>query len=92
MKNSAQDKEHILVYVNDKPKRLFLGLKVKHAIGPRQVRLVREHRAVVRNEDDNTVDIDGALYDGERLYLVRVDPTELVDDLQRRAEERGPKI
>jgi len=33
--------EHVTVFVNDKPKRLFLGLKVKHAIGARWTRKVR---------------------------------------------------
>lgn len=78
--------EHVTVFVNDKPKRLFLGLKVKHAIGARWTRKVREHRALVRDADGNRVDVDGALYDGERLYLAPMDPTTFADEVRRRAE------
>jgi hypothetical protein len=77
--------ETITVYVNHKPKRLFIGLKVKHAIGPRWTRRVREHRAMVRDADGNGVDVDGALYDGERLQLAPMDPTTFADEVQRQA-------
>src|SRR5512135_1686480 len=72
--------QQLTVYVNDRPKRLFHGLKVKHAIGARNANAVREHRAVVRDGDGNQVDVDGALYDGERLYLTSMDPTSFADE------------
>lgn len=77
--------QQLTVYVNDRPKRLFLGLKVKHAIGTRQARAVREHRAMVHDGDGNPLDIDGALYDGERLYLASMDPTTFADEVRRKA-------
>ena len=77
--------QQLTVYVNDRPKRSFLGLKVKHAIGARQARAVREHRAIVRDENGNPLDIDGALYDGERLYLASMDPNTFADEVRRRA-------
>jgi hypothetical protein len=83
--SSETHNQHLTVYVNDRPKRLFLGLKVKHAIGTRQARAVREHRAIVRDADGNPVDIDGALYDGERLYLASMDPNTFADEVRRRA-------
>ena len=77
--------EKIIVYVKDKPKQFFIGLKVKHAIGARKAKAVREHRAIVRDADGNTVDVDGALYDGERLYLAPMDPATFADEAQRQA-------
>ncbi len=77
--------EKITVYVNDKPKKLFLGMNVKHAIGTRQTKAVREHRAIVRDADGNSVDVDGALYDGERLYVLPMNPTTFADQVQRNA-------
>ena len=74
--------EKFIVYVNDKPKEIFRGLLVKHAIGYRNARSVREHKALVRDADGNAVDVDGALYEGERLYLTRIDPRSFADELQ----------
>lgn len=82
---SETPNQQLTVYVDDKPKRLFHGLKVKHAIGARKTKAVREHRAVVRDVDGNQVDIDGALYDGERLYLTLMDPTTFADEVRRKA-------
>ena len=49
------DPEKITVYVNDRPKELFLGMCVKHAIGARGVRLVNSHRALVVDASGNRV-------------------------------------
>lgn len=49
-----------------------MGMKVKHALGPRLAREVREGRAVVRDQFGQ-VDLDGALYDGQRLLVEPVD-------------------
>jgi hypothetical protein len=78
-------RETITVYVNDKPKQLFIGMSVKHAIGARKAQAVREHRTIVRDADGNIVDVDGALYDGERLYLAPMDPATFADEVQRQA-------
>jgi hypothetical protein len=59
----------ITVYVEDEPRRFFLGLRVRHAIGYRQAWQVEQGRAVVEDGDGNRVDLDGALYDGQRLYV-----------------------
>jgi hypothetical protein len=59
----------ITVYVNDRPRRLFLGLRVRHAIGYPQARRVERGEAMVENGHGNRVDLDGALYDGEWLYV-----------------------
>jgi hypothetical protein len=75
----------ITVYVNDKPKETFLGMRVRNVIGARALQRVQAHRAIVRDGEGNVVDIDGALYDGERLYIAPMDPTTLADEIQRRA-------
>ncbi len=75
--------DKITVYVDDRPKQLFVGMSVKHAIGTRMTRRVREHRAIVRDADGNYVDVDGALYDGERLYLGAMDPTTFADEVRK---------
>jgi hypothetical protein len=77
--------EKITVYVNDQPKELFLGLRVKNALGARWTQRVKEHRAVVRDAEGNRVDVDGALYDGERLSLSPMDPKTFADEVQKRA-------
>ena len=79
------DTEKITVYVNDRPKDLFLGMCVKHAIGARWVRLVKSHRALVVDAAGNRVELDGALYHGERLSLTPIDARKIADDAQRRA-------
>jgi hypothetical protein len=58
----------VTVYVNDEPRRFFLGLRVRHAVGYEQAWRVEHGKAVIRDGDGNQVDLDGALYDGERLY------------------------
>ncbi len=78
-------RETLIVYVNDKPKQLFIGMNVKHAIGSRWTKRVLEHHAIVRNAEGNTVDVDGALFDGERLYLSSMDPTTFADEVQKLA-------
>lgn len=78
--------EKITVYLNDKPKSLFIGMRVKNAISARRVQAVREQRAVIRDADGNTIDVDGALYDGERLYIAPMDPTTFADEVRKRAD------
>lgn len=73
--------ETLTVYVDDKPKRLLNGQKVKHAIGPRKTKAVQAHRAIVRDAAGNTVDIDGALYTDERLYVAPMDPQTFADEV-----------
>ncbi len=75
----------ITVYVNDKPKETFLGMRVRNVIGARALQRVQAHRAIVRDGEGNVVDIDGALYDGEQLYIAPMDPTTFADEIQRRA-------
>ncbi len=79
----ASDK--ITIYVNDKPQRFFLGAQVKHAIGTRAAKAVRAHRAVVRDAAGNSVDVDGALAEGTRLYVTPTTPTEFADEVLRHA-------
>lgn len=78
-------REKITVYVNDKPKELFFGMCVKHAIGARATQRVKTHHAVVRDAEGNRVDIDGALYDAQRLYVAPMDPQKFADEIQKRA-------
>jgi hypothetical protein len=59
----------ITVYVNDEPRSFFLGLRVRHAVGYRQAWRVECGEAVVEDSRGNRIGLDGALYDGERLYV-----------------------
>jgi len=72
--------KHVRVYVNDREEVLHLGLKVKHAVGQKWARKVRQHRAIVRDADGNRYDLDGALFDGQRLYVQDVTPEEYWKD------------
>jgi hypothetical protein len=58
-----------MIYVDDEPRRFFLGLRVRHAIGYRAAWRVERREAIVIDQDGNQVDLDGALYEGERLYV-----------------------
>jgi hypothetical protein len=66
---SEHSGRRITVYVDDEPQRFFLGLRVRHAIGYRRTWRVARGEATVEDGEGNQVDLDGALYDGERLYL-----------------------
>jgi hypothetical protein len=59
----------VTVYVQDEPREFFLGLRVRHAIGYRRSQRVVRGAALVEDGEGNPVDLDGALYDGERLYV-----------------------
>ena len=61
----------LTVYVEGRPQQHHLGFKVRHAIGSGAVKLVEEGEAEVRDGDGNRMDVDGALYDGERLHVIR---------------------
>lgn len=77
--------QKITVYVNNKPKTTFLGMRVRNVIGARAVQRVQAHQAIVRDGEGHVVDIDGALYDGERLYIALLDPQTFADEVLRRA-------
>lgn len=66
---SDESRRRITVFVNDTPRRLFLGLRVRHALGHSVARLAELGQATVEDGHGNRVDLDGALYDGERLYV-----------------------
>ena len=59
----------VTVTVNGEPRRYFLGLRVRHALGYEQAQRVEQGRAVVEDGDCNRVDLDGALFDGQRLTV-----------------------
>lgn len=63
------ENQRLLVYVDDEPRRFYLGLRVRHAVGYRAAWRVERREAIIVDQDGNQVDLDGALYDGERLYV-----------------------
>jgi hypothetical protein len=71
--------EQVTVHVNGESRRFYLGLRVRHAIGYQQSKLVECHQAMVEDGDGNRVDLDGALYDGERLNVkVKASPNPVI--------------
>ena len=66
----------LTVYVNDEPRRFFVGLRVRHAVGYSAAWRVERREAIITDGEGNQLDLDGALYDGERLYVEQLDPTE----------------
>ena len=68
--------QRLTVYVNDEPRRFFLGLRVRHAVGYAAAWRVERREAIITDGDGNQLDLDGALYDGERLYVEQLDPPE----------------
>jgi hypothetical protein len=66
---SSTGTRRIVVYVDNEPRRFFLGLRVRHAIGYQAAWRVERGEAIVQDSGGNRVDLDGALYDGERLYV-----------------------
>ncbi len=73
----------VRVTVNGKTTAFHLGLKVKHAIGQTWARKVRAHRAIVRDADGNRTDLDGALFEGQRLVVTDATETEFWSDIAR---------
>jgi hypothetical protein len=71
---SMATKQKITVYVNDEPGRFFLGLRVRHAIGYQDAWRVARREAVVRDAEGNQLDLEGILYDGERLFVQPITP------------------
>jgi hypothetical protein len=61
--------QRITVYVNKEPRRFFLGLRVRHAVGHEAAWHVERGEAIVEDGDGNRLDLDGALYDGLRLTI-----------------------
>ncbi len=78
--------ESITVFVNDKPKRAFLGMRVRNVLTARWLDAVRAHRAEIHDATGDRVDVDGALYDGEKLYVVQTTPRQFGADVLRRAD------
>ena len=68
--------QRLTVYVNDEPRRFFVGLRVRHAVGYSAAWRVERREALVIDGDGNRLDLDGALYDGERLYVEPPDDPE----------------
>ncbi len=68
---TGMESRRIQVYVDGETRVLYLGMRVRHAIGAEQVRHVDCDKAMVVDGDGHRVDLDGALYDGERLEVVR---------------------
>jgi hypothetical protein len=66
---NSKRNQRITVYVDDEPRRLFLGLQVRHALGYRHAWRVERQDAVVKDRAGNRVDLDAALQEGERLYV-----------------------
>jgi hypothetical protein len=61
--------KRITVYVNDEPHRVFLGLRVRHAIGHQAAWDVERRQALVEDREGNQLDLDRALYNGQRMYV-----------------------
>jgi hypothetical protein len=59
----------VTVYVNGEARRAFLGLRVRHALGYEEARRVEQGEAVVEDAEGHRVDLDGVLYDGQRLTV-----------------------
>ena len=72
----ATTNQRLTVYVNDEPRRFFVGLRVRHAVGYDAAWHVERREAIITDADGNQLDLDGALYDGERLYVAPLDAPE----------------
>jgi D-arabinose 1-dehydrogenase-like Zn-dependent alcohol dehydrogenase len=59
----------ITVYVNGEARRTFLGLRVRRVLGHEEAGRVEQGEAVVEDAEGSRVDLDGALYDGQRLTV-----------------------
>ena len=84
---SVDKTRRLTVYVEGEPRQLFLGLRVRHAIGYRRARLVERGEAIVLDGDGHVVDLEGALYNGEQLYLWQGKETDTAADASRRSED-----
>lgn len=69
---SKTSNQRITVYVDSEPQRFFRGLRVRHAVGHEAAWRVGRGEATIQDGDGNQLDLDGTLYDGQRLYVTRV--------------------
>jgi len=69
---SKTTNQRITVYVDSEPRRFFRGLRVRHAVGHEAAWRVGRGESTVQDGDGNQLDLDGTLYDGQRLYVTRV--------------------
>lgn len=61
--------QRITVYVDSEPRRFFRGLRVRHAVGHEAAWRVGRGEATIQDGNGNQLDLDGTLYDGERLFV-----------------------
>jgi hypothetical protein len=69
---SKATNQRITVYVDSEPRRFFRGLRVRHAVGHEVAWRVGLGEATVQDRDGNQLDLDGTLYEGERLFVKAV--------------------
>jgi len=77
----------ITVFINDRPRRAFIGMRVRAILRAHQTAAIRAQRAQMRDADGNVVDMDGALFNGARLYVVVTTPREIAEEVLRRAKQ-----
>jgi hypothetical protein len=68
------DKEQISVFVNDRPVKIYRGMKVKHALLAHDQTLLKEAEEgnlLVRDDQGFIVGLEGALHDGAKLYVFK---------------------
>jgi hypothetical protein len=51
--------QRITVYIDDEPRRFFLGLRVRHAIGYQAAWRVERREVIIQDGNGNQVDLDG---------------------------------
>ncbi len=69
-------REHLQVFVNDRPVSVYRGMQVKHAliaVDHTLCKAVRKGELLIQDENGFTVGLEGALHDGAKLYLKKAD-------------------
>jgi len=67
--------EQIVVYVNDRPVKLFRGMEVRHALissGCALYEAVEKGEIAVEDGNGFSLGLEGALHEGARIYTRRV--------------------
>ncbi|MGB9857041.1 MAG: hypothetical protein ACPLKX_02720 [Dictyoglomaceae bacterium] len=67
--------ESIVVYVNDKPVKIYQGMQVKHALISYDYSLYKfceNGELIVLDENGFEVGLEGALHEGAKIYTKKV--------------------
>jgi hypothetical protein len=87
---AKRDKEHLVVFVNDRPVTIYRGMTVKHALlalDQALFKAAQDGDCIVRDDQGFVTGLEGALNDGARLSVRKAR-----GNGQKVNGEKGPQV